>query len=290
MIERHGVGEKETGMSLGQVGLLGCSLHRRLFVVVFLCFASIHGSAQLAGGQVVEVISEAANVREGPSTDSVVLLRATRGTKFNVVARIGAWYEVEIPAAVETRSTTGYLHRVTVEEVDEVPTIGPGDIARERDEPAPDPLPPAVGTGAGSDPMELQRHWTESQWAEYERFKKSEFAAAGLEWVIPMLGYAYVDKATDGLTPALVSLGGLTVAFVGVYAGDTGSPPLFWSGFIGYVGGRIWGIVNALEYADSYNADLTQRISSAPITAEGYQLVFDRKISGDWVIGMRIVH
>jgi len=54
---------------------------------------------------------------------------------------------------------------------------------------------------------------------ERDTEKKNEFAAAGLEFVVPVLGHAYVGDPREGLPPALVSAGGLTLAIIGTQVG-----------------------------------------------------------------------
>jgi len=103
--------------------------------------------------------------------------------------------------------------------------------------------------------------------------EKNEFAAAGLEFVVPVLGHAYVGDPREGLPPALVSAGGLTLAIIGTQVGcedeflgeciNEGNVGLMWAGILGYVGGRIWGIVSAMELAQEHNAQLRRRGSVA---------------------------
>lgn len=239
-----------------------------------------------AGAQDVEISSPAANIRTSPSTASAVLVRAERGTRFEIVSRTGEWYQISLPGDLNLGTDRGYVHRSTVTEIDNVRIIRPEDVAQEpagrQERPERDVYEPSPEI----DVFENQRRWSDRQWREYERYEKSEFAAAGLEWIIPMLGYAYVDKATAGLTPALVSLGGLTVMFFGAYTGDTGNAALVWGGFVGYVGGRIWGIVNALEYADSYNRELIRRISY--LNEAGYDVVLAPGEDGTWQLAVRL--
>lgn len=212
----------------------------------------------------VTVKSTAANIRSGPSTNNSPLLRAEQGTRFSVVRRVGAWYEIEIPRSAGVNATRGFIHRSTVD-IGSVPSIGPEASRPAAGPAAEEPLPPEdFGPSYEVDAFELQRRWTDRQWREYERHKKHEFAAAGLEVLVPLLGYAYVHQAKDGLKPALISVGGLTAGVLGgLFVDDRETAAtLYLGGMLVYAGGRIWGIVSALDYAEEYNRELIRRIAS----------------------------
>lgn len=112
-------------------------------------------------------------------------------------------------------------------------------------------------------------------WARYNAEKKSEFAAAGIEWFIPVLGHAYVGDTQRGVKPALVSAGGLGGIIAGAVVGGNGGGVLIGLGLLTYAGGRVWGIVSALETAQEHNAALKKRLnlSIAPAPNEHGVLV-----------------
>ena len=114
----------------------------------------------------------------------------------------------------------------------------------------------------------------EEAWAVYNAEKKEEFAAAGLEALIPILGHAYVGDARRGLLPRAVSGGGLALVIVGAGEIDTS---LMSMGWLTYLGGRVWGVVSALEAARDHNIAVRTRLklSVAPAPySEGIQLKF----------------
>lgn len=105
--------------------------------------------------------------------------------------------------------------------------------------------------------------------AQYELEKKNEFAAGALEWLIPIVGHHYAGDARAGLVPAAVSGGGL----VGVIFGATlksdcfgvddlcqGNGTVMALGWVTYLGGRVWGIVSALDVAKEFNRNLADRL------------------------------
>ena len=107
---------------------------------------------------------------------------------------------------------------------------------------------------------------------QYELEKKNEFAAGALEWLIPIVGHHYAGDARTGFVPAAVSGGGL----VGVILGATlksdcisgggveickqGNGTVMALGWVTYLGGRVWGIVSALDVAKEFNRDLADRL------------------------------
>ena len=110
--------------------------------------------------------------------------------------------------------------------------------------------------------------------ARYSVEKKSEFAAAGLEALVPIVGHAYAGDAKAGLVPLAVSVGGLVVIVVGVSRATScireefglcsefgsGGGGLILAGFAAYLGGRVWGIVSALNLAKDHNTALRERL------------------------------
>lgn len=239
-------------------------------VLLLLCFGStVWGQTPPS----LEVTARAANLRSGPGTNYTTITAVDRGVVLTVIDQVGVWYLINLPPELGLDSKTAYVHRSTVTPLaaiqraeNPVPVQEPSsDLLRRPEDPFEDT------TSEELDTYELQRTWSESQWREYSRFEKNTFAAAGLEWLIPTLGHGYVDRASRGLTPALVSVGGLTLAIIGTQVGcseelfgeciSEGSTALVWTGLLGYVGGRIWGIVSALDYAEEYNREVAKRIS-----------------------------
>ncbi len=95
-------------------------------------------------------------------------------------------------------------------------------------------------------------------WNKYQAEKKSELTAGVLEFLIPVVGHAYAGNAGKGVVPAVVSVGGLVVAIVGAGNLDYTIALL---GYLGYLGGRIWGIVSAVQTADDYNMNLKRKLN-----------------------------
>jgi hypothetical protein len=93
-------------------------------------------------------------------------------------------------------------------------------------------------------------------WSKYNSDKKSELTAGVLEWLIPIVGHAYAEDAERGLLPAGVSVGGLVLIFAS--GGETG---LLTVGLLGYLIGRIWGIVSAVETASDFNSNLKTKLN-----------------------------
>ena len=93
--------------------------------------------------------------------------------------------------------------------------------------------------------------------AQYELQKKNEFAAGGLEWLIPIVGHHYAGDAKAGYVPAAVSAGGLVVSIVGLSQVNGTITSL---GLLTYSVGRVWGVVSALDLAREFNRDLADRL------------------------------
>lgn len=106
---------------------------------------------------------------------------------------------------------------------------------------------------------------SQDAWAAYNAEKKEEFAAAGLEALIPVVGHAYVGDARRGLLPLAVSGGGLALLIIG--AGDVDTS-LMSIGWLTYLGGRVWGVVSALEAAKEHNAAIRTRLRLSVAPAE----------------------
>ena len=94
--------------------------------------------------------------------------------------------------------------------------------------------------------------------AQYELQKKNEAAAAGLEALLPILGHYYAGDAKAGLGPAALSYGGFVGFLVIAVRSDNSTfGGLAW---LSYLGGRIWGVVSALDEAREFNRDLADRL------------------------------
>ena len=95
-------------------------------------------------------------------------------------------------------------------------------------------------------------------WLKYNAEKKSEFAAGALEFLIPVVGHAYAGDAGRGVVPALVSAGGLVIMIAGASDVNAG---IMGIGYIAYLGGRIWGIVSAVQTAEDFNNNLKSKLN-----------------------------
>ncbi len=93
-------------------------------------------------------------------------------------------------------------------------------------------------------------------WTKYNAEKKSELTAGVLEWLIPVVGHAYAGDAERGLLPAGVSVGGLVLIFAS--GGESG---LITAGLLGYLVGRIWGIVSAVQTGEDFNNNLKTKLN-----------------------------
>lgn len=93
-------------------------------------------------------------------------------------------------------------------------------------------------------------------WTKYNAEKKSELTAGVLEWLIPVVGHAYAGDAERGLLPAGVSVGGLVLIFAS--GGESG---LITAGLLGYLVGRIWGIVSAVQTGEDFNNNLKSKLN-----------------------------
>lgn len=112
-----------------------------------------------------------------------------------------------------------------------------------------------------------QQRDSRDAWAKYEAEKKSELLAGGLEALIPIVGHAYVGDAKRGVVPALVSAGGIALLLIGSTAtlesGGTltGYATVITLGYLVYLGGRIWGVVSAVNAAQEYNSNLKRKLN-----------------------------
>jgi len=86
-----------------------------LVVFLFLAFAAVSEAA------VIKVKVQTANIRQQPDAQSAVVSRAAMGAMFEIVKKMGNWYE--ITAADPTgKAVTGYINADVVEEIGAAPT------------------------------------------------------------------------------------------------------------------------------------------------------------------------
>lgn len=99
---------------------------------------------------------------------------------------------------------------------------------------------------------------TQNNWDIYNAEKKSEVIAAVLEAAIPVVGHAYAGDANRGIVPALISAGGIVLMFVSV---ESLSLSGYGLGLVVYLGGRIYGVVSAIQTAEDYNKKLKKKLN-----------------------------
>lgn len=126
----------------------------------------------------------------------------------------------------------------------------------------------------------LSAQTSNEAWTKFNAEKKSELAAGVLEWLIPIVGHAYAGDAQRGLLPAGVSLGGFVLIIAS--GGDTG---LVTAGLLGYLVGRIWGIVSAVETASDFNNNLKMKLNLSfkqmkfPNNSSGYSVTLSLSLN-----------
>lgn len=86
--------------------------------------------------------------------------------------------------------------------------------------------------------------------------RKNPYVAAGLEFLLPILGHAYAGNAKRGILPTVVFVGGFVgmVARIDIFAEADALDYLLLGAF---VGGRIWGIASAAMTANEHNRSLS---------------------------------
>jgi hypothetical protein len=109
-------------------------ISRAASVVVALCLSA---SWLYAQSTEFTVTSASANIYKGPSTGSVVIGRAPRGTILKVSRELGSWVKVSWPG---TPDDTGYVH------------VSMGSIGHARPMPSPAGVQAAVRTAPGAAP------------------------------------------------------------------------------------------------------------------------------------------
>jgi len=110
--------------------------------------------------------------------------------------------------------------------------------------------------------LSAQQNTTNDAWLKYNAEKKSEALSGILEACIPLVGHAYVGDVKRGFVPAAVSVGGLALAIIAPFSGSEGSIVALGSiGWLAYLGGRVWGVVSAINTANDYNANLRNKLN-----------------------------
>jgi hypothetical protein len=108
-----------------------------LVVIVFLA------AAAFADAAVIKIKVTTANVRQQPDATSAVISRAALGTLFEVIKKIGNWFEVAVTDATG-KTVTGFINADVVEEVG-----APGAPAQPQ-RTAPAYAAPRAGSGASA--------------------------------------------------------------------------------------------------------------------------------------------
>jgi len=106
--------------------------------------------------------------------------------------------------------------------------------------------------------LSAQQNTTNDAWLKYNAEKKSEPLSGILEACIPLVGHAYAGDVKRGFVPAGVSLGGLALSIIGVFSNSIAAVYLCWTA---YFGGRVWGVVSAINTANDYNANLRNKLN-----------------------------
>ena len=116
-----------------------------------------------------------------------------------------------------------------------------------------------------------QQSSSSDAWLKYNADKKSELTAGLLEALIPIVGHAYAGNATKGIIPLVVSVGGIAAMIVGGSNSSslTTTTSTVAIGALAYLGGRIWGIISAVNTASDYNAKLKSKLN---LSFNGMQL------------------
>ena len=115
----------------------------------------------------------------------------------------------------------------------------------------------------------------------YEADKKSVALAGFLEYLFPFAGYAYAGKASKGIWPSAMFLGGIAmmVPCLNENGCSEDAEETAILGFWLMVGGKVWGIVGASNTASSYNRGLRERLQIEPArTRDGYALKLGMRV------------
>ena len=90
---------------------------------------------------------------------------------------------------------------------------------------------------------------------------KSAVLAGVLEWLVPTVGFAYAGDWKRGLPPAAVTLAGV-VLFAATFEfhifSESECNGTCTIGLLMAAGGRIWGIIDAVDTAKDFNRALAQ--------------------------------
>ena len=96
---------------------------------------------------------------------------------------------------------------------------------------------------------------------QVQEAEKDLGGALFLELLVPVLGHAYAGDARRGVLPAVVTLGGVGMIFGGASARDYAGVIVALGGIAVSAGGKIWGLVSAVDTARDYNRRLRERAS-----------------------------
>ncbi len=128
----------------------------------------------------------------------------------------------------------------------------------------------ALVVGMGAAPgVSGQQVASQDAMIRYTVDRKSEPAALGIEWLVPVVGHAYAGNARKGILPAVVHVAGLTAFVMGARCdsvcklNNQGSEDegLAWAGLGVAAVGKAWGMISAYRTAGNHNADLRRRLN-----------------------------
>ncbi|MCR4417745.1 MAG: hypothetical protein NUV92_08380 [Ignavibacteria bacterium] len=100
----------------------------------------------------------------------------------------------------------------------------------------------------------------------YNLEKKEPALAGVLEAIVPLVGHAYAGDINRGVVPTLISAGGLVLYFISLssisltsdFSSSLSTASL---GLLIYAGGRIYGIVSAVNTANDFNKELKKKLN-----------------------------
>lgn len=102
-------------------------------------------------------------------------------------------------------------------------------------------------------------------WQRYNSEKKEPALAGLLEVIVPLVGHAYAGDISRGVVPTLISGGGLVLMFASVGSAASGDLAGFTStyglGLLAYLGGRVYGVISAVQTANDFNNDLKRKLN-----------------------------
>lgn len=101
-----------------------------IFIISFLIIVSTVIYSQ---ERIVEVVLEKAEIHDEPSATSEVIQSAPVGQVYNVIRKVGAWYEIRFTTERLGITMTGYIHERYVRELGEEPPVS---VVREKGKPS----------------------------------------------------------------------------------------------------------------------------------------------------------